>query len=180
MAGSYAHEIAGERVPIAGIVILLSASTFERDSATSSQEMAAPIHAVLSSPPSVPLPTHRTNPATVIAELEIREVDEEISECVRYTFWTFGGTVRGRFIPLRQGDAVDFHLKNYFDNKMPHNIDLHGVIGPGGGAASSFTAPGHESQFTFTSIHQGIYTKSGPRNPDSISKRSVSRARSGI
>ena len=24
---------------------------------------------------------------------------------------------------------------------MPHNIDLHGVIGPGGGAASSFTAP---------------------------------------
>ena len=26
---------------------------------------------------------------------------------------------------------------------MPHNIDLHGVTGPGGGAASSFTAPGH-------------------------------------
>ena len=40
---------------------------------------------------------------------------------------------------------------------MPHNIDLHGVIGPGGGAASSFTAPGHESQFTFKALHQGIY-----------------------
>ena len=40
---------------------------------------------------------------------------------------------------------------------MPHNIDLHGVIGPGGGAASSFTAPGHESQFTFKAMNQGIY-----------------------
>jgi nitrite reductase (NO-forming) len=39
----------------------------------------------------------------------------------------------------------------------PHNIDLHGVTGPGGGAASSFTAPGHESQFTFKALNQGIY-----------------------
>jgi nitrite reductase (NO-forming) len=31
------------------------------------------------------------------------------------------------------------------------------VVGPGGGAASSFTAPGHESQFTFKALHQGIY-----------------------
>jgi nitrite reductase (NO-forming) len=40
---------------------------------------------------------------------------------------------------------------------MPHNIDLHGVTGPGGGAASSFTAPGHESQFTFKALNEGIY-----------------------
>jgi nitrite reductase (NO-forming) len=40
---------------------------------------------------------------------------------------------------------------------MPHNIDLHGVTGPGGGAASSFTAPGHESQFTFKALNQGVY-----------------------
>ncbi len=58
---------------------------------------------------------------------------------------------------MRQGDTVEFHLKNHPDNKMPQNIDLHGVVGPGGGAASSFTAPGHESQFTFKALHQGIY-----------------------
>jgi nitrite reductase (NO-forming) len=116
-----------------------------------------PIHAVLSSPPNVPPPTHRTHPAKVIVELEIREVEREISEGVRYTFWTFGGTVPGSFIRVRQGDTVEFHLKNHPDNKMPHNIDLHGVIGPGGGAASSFTAPGHESQFTFKALHQGVY-----------------------
>ena len=80
-----------------------------------------------------------------------------ISEGVSYTFWTFGGTVPGSFIRVRQGDTVEFHLKNHPDNKMPHNIDLHGVTGPGGGAASSFTAPGHESQFTFKALNQGLY-----------------------
>jgi nitrite reductase (NO-forming) len=116
-----------------------------------------PVHAVLTSPPNVPPPTHRVKPARVIVELEIKEVEKEISEGVRYTFWTFGGTVPGSFIRVRQGDTVEFHLKNHPDNKMPHNIDLHGVVGPGGGAASSFTAPGHESQFTFKALHQGIY-----------------------
>jgi nitrite reductase (NO-forming) len=117
----------------------------------------APIHAVLVSPPSVPPPIHRNHPAKVIVDLEIREVEKEISEGARYTFWTFGGTVPGSFIRVRQGDTVEFHLKNHPDNKMPHNIDLHGVIGPGGGAASSFTAPGHETQFTFKALHKGIY-----------------------
>ena len=72
-----------------------------------------------------------------------------------YTFWTFGGTVPGSFIRVRQGDTVEFHLKNHPTRKMPHNIDLHGVTGPGGGAASSFTAPGHPTQFTFKALNQG-------------------------
>lgn len=116
-----------------------------------------PIHAVLTSPPQVPPPTGRNYPAKVIVELEVREVEKEISEGVRYTFWTFGGTVPGSFIRVRQGDTVEFHLKNHPTSKMPHNIDLHGVTGPGGGAASSFTAPGHESQFTFKALNQGLY-----------------------
>ena len=116
-----------------------------------------PVHAVLTSPPEVPPPTNRHAPAKVIVELEVKEVEKEIAEGVKYTFWTFGGTVPGSFIRVRQGDTVEFHLKNHPDNKMPHNIDLHGVTGPGGGAASSFTAPGHQSQFTFKALNQGIY-----------------------
>jgi len=115
------------------------------------------IHATLTSPPMVPPATHRDHPAKVIVELEVREIEKEISEGVSYTFWTFGGTVPGSFIRVRQGDTVEFHLKNHPDNKMPHNIDLHGVTGPGGGAASSFTAPGHESQFSFKALNAGIY-----------------------
>ena len=91
--------------------------------------------------PNVPPPTHRNHPAKVIVELEVRELDKEISEGVHYTFWTFGGTVPGSFIRVRQGDTVEFHLKNHPDNKMPHNIDLHGVIGPGGGAARASRLP---------------------------------------
>ncbi|MBX3690044.1 copper-containing nitrite reductase [Dokdonella sp.] len=116
-----------------------------------------PIHAILTSPPHVPPATNRDYPAKVIVELEVIEKEMPISEGVSYTFWTFGGTVPGSFIRVRQGDTVEFHLKNAPDSKMPHNIDLHGVTGPGGGAASSFTAPGHQSQFTFKALNQGIY-----------------------
>ncbi|MEW6167060.1 MAG: copper-containing nitrite reductase [Pseudomonadota bacterium] len=117
----------------------------------------APIHAILTDPPQVPPPVGRDHPAKVIVDLEVIEKDLEISEGVTYTFWTFGGTVPGSFIRVRQGDTVEFHLKNHPSSKMPHNIDLHGVTGPGGGAASSFTAPGHESQFTFKALNQGLY-----------------------
>ena len=116
-----------------------------------------PVQAVLTSPPQVPPATARNYPAKVIVEMEVTEVEKEIAEGVTYTFWTFGGSVPGSFIRVRQGDTVEFHLKNHPDSKMPHNIDLHGVTGPGGGAASSFTAPGHRTQFTFKALNQGLY-----------------------
>jgi len=116
-----------------------------------------PILAVLTSAPNVPPPVDRDYPAKVIVDMEVRELDMEISEGVTYTFWTFGGTVPGSFIRIRQGDTVEFHLKNHPDSKMPHNIDLHAVTGPGGGAASSFTAPGHEAVFSFKALNQGLF-----------------------
>ena len=115
------------------------------------------VEAVLTDPPFVPPPTGRSAPAKVIVRLEVQELTKPISDGVDYTFWTFGGTVPGKFIRVRQGDVVEFHLRNHPDSKMPHNIDLHAVTGPGGGAASSFTAPGHESQFTFKALNQGLY-----------------------
>ena len=116
-----------------------------------------PIQATLTSPPLVPPPVNRNHPAKVIVELEVKEIEKPIADGVMYTFWTFGGTVPGSFIRVRQGDTVEFHLRNHPSSKMPHNIDLHGVTGPGGGAASSFTAPGHESVFTFKALNRGLY-----------------------
>ena len=116
-----------------------------------------PIKAVLTAPPRVPPATGRKSPAKVIVELEVVEKEMAISEGVTYTFWTFGGTVPGSFIRVRQGDTVEFHLMNAPDSKMPHNIDLHGVTGPGGGATSTFTAPGHRSRFTFKALNAGLY-----------------------
>lgn len=116
-----------------------------------------PINAVLTSAPNVPPPVNRDYPAKVVVDLEVTEVDLEISEGVTYNFWTFGGSVPGSFIRIRQGDSVEFHLKNHPDSKMPHNIDLHAVTGPGGGASASFVAPGHEAVFSFKALNQGLF-----------------------
>ena len=113
--------------------------------------------AVLTNPPLVPPHIGRLHPAKVVVNLEVVEVTKRLADGVDYTFWTFGGEVPGKFIRVREGDVVEFHLNNHPDSKMPHNIDLHAVTGPGGGAASTFTAPGHSSQFTFTAMRSGLY-----------------------
>lgn len=113
--------------------------------------------AVLTQPPFVPPPITRKHATKVIVNLEVREVVKRIADGVDYVFWTFGGDVPGSFIRIREGDQVEFHLQNHPSSKMPHNIDLHAVTGPGGGAASSFTAPGHESVFSFKAINPGLY-----------------------
>lgn len=113
--------------------------------------------AVLTAPPEVPPVIKRSSPAKVVVELEVVEKVGKIADGVEYTFWTYGGTVPGKFIRVREGDTVEFHLANNPNNKLPHNIDLHAVTGPGGGAASSFTAPGHKSRFTFKALNPGLY-----------------------
>ena len=113
--------------------------------------------AVLTQAPQVPPPIKRSHPTKVIVNLEVKEVTKRLADGVEYVFWTFGGEVPGSFIRIREGDLVEFHLNNHPTSKMPHNIDLHAVTGPGGGAASSFTAPGHSSQFSFQALNPGLY-----------------------
>ncbi len=107
--------------------------------------------------PNVPPPIKRSHATKVIVNLEVREEVKRIADGVDYLFWTFGGEVPGKFIRVREGDLVEFHLHNHPSSKMPHNIDLHAVTGPGGGAASSFTAPGHSSRFSFKTLNPGLY-----------------------
>lgn len=113
--------------------------------------------AELTDAPLTPPPITRRTSAKVKVDLEVRELVQTIADGTEYTFWTFGGKVPGKFIRVREGDLVEFHLHNHPDSKMPHNIDLHAVTGPGGGAASSFTAPGHSSQFSFRALNPGLY-----------------------
>lgn len=124
---------------------------------TYSREVKGEEVAVLTHAPNVPPPITRDHPTKVIVNLEVKELVMPIAEGVDYTFWTFGGQVPGMFIRVREHDLVQFHLQNHPSSKMPHNIDLHAVTGAGGGAASSFTAPGHESVFSFTAINPGLY-----------------------
>ena len=136
---------------------ILEKETFGSAKGDFGPPVGEPMEAILTDPPFVPPPINRKEPKKIIVKLEVREVVKPIADGVNYTFWTFGGTVPGKFIRVRQGDTVELHLRNHPDSKMPHNIDLHAVTGPGGGAASTFTAPGHESQFTFKALNQGLY-----------------------
>lgn len=118
-----------------------------------SQEMIAE----LTSPPHVPTPVGRRKAKKLTIKMEILEKEGEMTDGVKYVYWTFGGTVPGSFIRTRVGDEVEFHLQNHPDNKLPHNIDLHAVTGPGGGAESSFVAPGHTKVFSFKTLNPGLY-----------------------
>ncbi|MCB9628939.1 MAG: nitrite reductase, copper-containing [Sandaracinaceae bacterium] len=113
--------------------------------------------AQLGVPPMAAPPTGRTSPANVTVEIEVVETTREIADGATFNFWTFGGTVPGPMIRVRRGDHVTLRLQNHPDNTMPHNIDLHAVTGPGGGATSTFTAPGHQTQFSFQALNAGVY-----------------------
>ncbi|EJG02931.1 copper-containing nitrite reductase [Flavobacterium sp. F52] len=113
--------------------------------------------AELTSPPHVPKPVGDRTAMKLKLNMEIKEQEGTMTDGVKYTYWTFGGSVPGSFIRTRVGDEVEFHLKNHPDNKLPHNIDLHAVTGPGGGATSSLVAPGHEKVFSFKVINPGLY-----------------------
>ncbi len=113
--------------------------------------------AELTSPPHVPKPVGKREATKLKVSLEILELEGEMVDGVKYTYWTFGGSVPGQFIRTRVGDEVEFLLKNHPDNKLPHNIDLHAVTGPGGGAESSLVAPGHEVSFSFKCLNPGLY-----------------------
>ena len=111
----------------------------------------------LASAPMVPAPITRDYATKVVVYLNVVEKEMELAPGVSYNFWTFDGTVPGSFIRVREGDQVEIHLKNDMHNQMPHNIDIHAVSGPGGGARVTMTMPGQESVFTFSAEHAGLY-----------------------
>ena len=113
--------------------------------------------ATLTAPPNVPAPITRRYATKVVVNLEIVEKTMKLANGVDYEFWTFGGTVPGSFIRVREGDLVEFRLINPDHSKMPHNIDLHAVTGQGGGAEATNVVPGKDATFTFRALNPGLY-----------------------
>lgn len=108
-------------------------------------------------PPLVPPPVGNREAKKLQVNLETFEEVGELSNGVQYKFWTFNGTVPGSFIRARVGDEIELTLKNNENSVFPHNIDLHAVNGPGGGAAATFVAPGQSATFTFKALNPGLY-----------------------
>jgi nitrite reductase (NO-forming) len=158
-------------VPIAliiGTAVVATAAVAGLNDRTASSFSPIPIHvpsdeivgqevAILTDAPRVPAPITRTHATRVIVNLDVIEKKMRLADGVEYTMWTFGGSVPGKFIRVREGDLVELHLKNDASSTMPHNIDLHAVTGPGGGAKTSLAIPGGEAIFTFTAMNPGLF-----------------------
>ncbi|NOR28935.1 MAG: multicopper oxidase domain-containing protein, partial [Lutibacter sp.] len=150
-------------VSILGMVLLLllliscNSETKKKDVDAAKIAVSGTMDAVLTSPPFVPASVGDRPAKKLIVNMEILEEEGTMTDGTTYVYWTFGGSVPGSFIRTRVGDEVEFTLSNHPDNKLPHNIDLHAVTGPGGGATSSFVAPGHEKTFSFKTLNPGLY-----------------------
>ena len=140
------------RRTVASLIALLCVAS----TATAAPTLPVIVQELLA-PPQLPPPITRKTPARVVINMTVEEVEKEIAPGTRYTFWTFGGTVPGKMIRVREGDTVEMNLKNLGSNKLPHNIDLHAVHGPGGGAAQTLIAPGNQASFSFKALAPGLY-----------------------
>lgn len=78
----------------------------------------------------------------------------EIAPGVEYDGWTFGNTVPGPVIRVREGDLVKITLVNESD--MPHSIDFHSARIPMNEAFRTI-GPGEELTFEFTANDPGAF-----------------------
>ena len=115
------------------------------------------VQAELLPPPRVPAALDRREPLKILVDLETTEQKGTLASGVEYTFWTFGGTVPGPFIRVRQGDTIVINLRNAPSAHNMHSIDLHAVTGPGGGAAVTQIMPGERGAFEWKALNPGLY-----------------------
>jgi nitrite reductase (NO-forming) len=78
----------------------------------------------------------------------------EIAKGVKYEGWTFGGTVPGPVIRVREGDLVRIKVVN--KAPMPHSIDFHAARIPAN-IAYRMINPGDTISFEFTARDPGAY-----------------------
>lgn len=108
-------------------------------------------------PNDVPSPITRKHSETVEVYLETKEVIAEVADDVYFNYWTFNSQVPGPMLRVREGDTVNVIIKNHESSLHSHNIDLHSVTGPGGGATLSKVAPGETKGFSWKALNPGLY-----------------------
>jgi nitrite reductase (NO-forming) len=88
--------------------------------------------------------------------LVIEAVDRtvEVAGGINLTAWTFDGEVPGKVVHLRQGDALDFTLRN--NGTMGHSIDFHAAQIPWDVNYKTIV-PGDELSFRWTANFPGVF-----------------------
>jgi nitrite reductase (NO-forming) len=86
--------------------------------------------------------------------IPIKNATITIADGVTYNGWTFGGTVPGPVLHVRQGDLVRIRLVN--EAPMPHSIDFHAARIPMNVAYRSI-GPNDSLSFEFTARDPGVF-----------------------
>lgn len=86
--------------------------------------------------------------------IPIKDASLEIANGVTYEGWTFGGTVPGPVLRVRQGDRVRVNVVN--ETAMPHSIDFHAARIPAN-VAYRMISPRDSISFEFTANDAGAY-----------------------
>ncbi|MBC7594779.1 MAG: nitrite reductase, copper-containing [Kineosporiaceae bacterium] len=108
-------------------------------------------------PNDVPAPISRTGNETVTFNLTAKEVMAEVAPGKHNNYWTYNGQVPGPMMRVMVGDDVVINLTNDKRSLHEHNIDLHAVNGPGGGAKATAVQPGETKSFQFKALNPGLY-----------------------
>ncbi len=152
--GTYLYycPLPGHRIGMEGKLVVGQATQ-----TTSGNQVPLDVPNVARDPTNIPPPITRDTPTTVKVTLVFRELVSSLAGNTSFAFWTFNGTVPGPLIRVMQGDTVQVTVVNPKENKMAHNIDLHAVNGPGGGATVTNVAPGETKTFSFRTLNAGAF-----------------------
>jgi len=92
-------------------------------------------------------------------EVEIRVLETDVvvdNAGTTHPMWTYGGTIPGPLVRVKEGDVVDFTLVNDESNKQSHSMDFHAARVD---VLDEFEAvkPGDTKQFTFRADYPGVF-----------------------
>ncbi|WP_148680550.1 copper-containing nitrite reductase [Halovivax ruber] len=112
---------------------------------------------IAADPTDLPDPVDWSSPRTHEIEVTTTERIAEIEPGVTFKYMTFDDQVPGPMIRVRRGDTVRLTLTNAAESAVVHNIDLHAVYGPGGGADDTMVDPGQSATIEFKAMYPGVH-----------------------
>jgi len=148
--------------------------TYEKPAGAAASTGATPTAAAASSDHAAPLPSAADRPKTSgklaaiydarllpadpnpnkTLVMEASEQQIEVAAGVKFNAWGFDGTVPAKVVHLRQGDTIDFTLRNR--STMGHSIDFHAAQTPWNINYKTIL-PGEELKFAWRASFPGVF-----------------------
>lgn len=95
--------------------------------------------------------------AVVDVAITVKEVELVVDNAgTKQAMWTFGGTIPGPLVRVKQGDLVRFTLTNDENNKQSHSMDFHAARAD---VLDEFAPikPGEHKKFEFKAEYPGVF-----------------------